>query len=40
MLSAFEITAFELVVGISLFYDKNTCDRQSMCYQTVLRFWI
>ena len=38
--NAFEITAFELVVGISLFYDKNTCDRQSMCYQTVLRFWI
>ena len=32
------VMAFEAVKVISLIYDKNTCDRQSTCYQTVLRF--
>ena len=32
------VMAFEGVKVISLIYDKNTCDRQSTCYQTVLRF--
>ena len=40
MLRVFEIMAFEHIAGISLNYDKNTCDRQSTCYQTVLRFYI
>ena len=35
-----KIIAFEPVVGISLSYDENTRDRQSTCYQTVLRFKI
>ena len=26
-----KITALELVAGISLSYDKNTCDRPSTC---------
>ena len=30
--------SFEHVAGISLNYDKQTCDRQSTCYQRVLRF--
>ena len=40
MFSAFEIIAFEPVVTIFPIYDENTCDRQSTCYQTVLRFQI
>ena len=32
--------AFEDHAGISLFYDKNTCDRQSTCNQTLLKFQI
>ena len=38
MFKIFEIMAFELVAGISLNYDKNTCDQQSTCNQTVVRF--
>ena len=30
--------ALEHVAGTSLDDDENTCDRQSTCYQTVLRF--
>ena len=40
MLAVFGIMAFEDVPGNSLNYDENTCDRQSRCYQTVLRFQI
>ena len=42
MFSVFETVAFEHVSGISLNIDKNTCEPQSMCYETVLRFniWI
>ena len=40
MFKVFEIMAFGHVAGISLNYDQNTCDPQSMCYQTVLRFLI
>ena len=40
MVQVFEIMTFEHVAGISRFYDKNTCDQQLMCYQTVLRFQI
>ena len=32
--------AFEHIAAISLNYDEDTCDRQSTCYQTVLRFHI
>ena len=32
--------AFEHGAGISLNYDKNTCDQQSTCFQTVLMFQI
>ena len=38
--SVFEIMAFEHVARISLSYDENACDPQSMCYQTNLRFQI
>ena len=38
MFRAYEIMAFEHGAGISLNYDKNACDRQSICYQTVLMF--
>ena len=34
------IMAFEPLAGIFLNSDENTCDRQSMCYQTALRFHI
>ena len=34
----FEIIAFEGVTEISFNYHENTCDWQSTCYQTVLRF--
>ena len=40
MFRVFEIMVFEHADGISFHYDDNTCDRQSMCYQTVLRFHI
>ena len=40
MFRDFEIMAFEHVSGIFLKHDKNTCERQSTCYQTVLRFHI
>ena len=40
MFVVFEIMAFEHVAGNFLNYDENTCDGQSMCYQTVLRFQI
>ena len=42
MLKVFEIIAFEHVAGFSLSYDNNTGDRQSTCYQKVLRtnFWL
>ena len=32
--------AFEHVAGICLNYDENTFQRQSTCYQAVLRFHI
>ena len=38
MCSVFEIIAFEPVAVISAIYDEITCDLQSRCYQTVLRF--
>ena len=34
------INQFQLVAGNCLYYKENTCDRQSMCEQTVLTFWI
>ena len=40
MISVFEIIAFEAVAGVSLIYDENTCNLQSTCYPTVLRFQI
>ena len=40
MFSIFEGMTFDDVAGISLDYAENTCDRQSTCYQTVLRFHI
>ena len=40
MALVFEIMAFEDVAGNSLNYDENTCDWQSTCYKTVLRFQI
>ena len=38
--SVFEIKAFEIVAENSAHIGRNTCHRQSMCYQTVLRFMI
>ena len=38
MFTLFEIMTFAHLAGISLNYDLNTCDWQSTCYQTVLRF--
>ena len=35
-----EIMAFETVAGTYLIYDEHTCDWQSTCYQTILRFYI
>ena len=32
--------AIEYVAGIFLNYDENTCDRQSTCYEIVLRFYV
>ena len=40
MFFVFETIALEPVRVISLIDDENTCDRQSTCYQRVLRFWI
>ena len=40
MFFVFEIKPFEPPAGISLIYEENTCDRQSTCYQTLLRFSI
>ena len=40
MFRVFEIIAFEHISGISLIYDKNTCEGQSTCYQAVLRLHI
>ena len=34
------IIAFEPIVGTYLNYEENTCERQSTCYQTILRFSI
>ena len=36
----FQIKAFEVVAENSAYCGKNTCDRESMCQQTVLRFMI
>ena len=36
----FVIFAFELVAGIFVNYEENTCYRQSPCLQGVLRFLI
>ena len=33
-LLVFKLIAFELVAGISLYYDENTCHCQLMCSQT------
>ena len=33
----FVIKALEPVVGTYIYYEDNSCDRQSTCYQTVLR---
>ena len=38
--SVFDIKAFEVVAENSAYCGRNTCHRQSMCYQTVLRFMI
>ena len=40
MFRVFQIMALNPVSRISLTYDGNTCERQSTCYQTVLRFHI
>ena len=40
MFSILEIIASQPVAGIPLIYDDNTCELQSRCYQTVLRFRI
>ena len=40
MAAVIEIMAFGHVAGNYLNYNENTCDRQSTCYQTVLRFQI
>ena len=40
MLMVFNINLFEVVVGVSVNYDKNTCDRLSTCQKAVLRFRI
>ena len=40
MFAIFETIAFEHVVGNSFNYEDNTCDPESTCYQTVLRFLI
>ena len=40
MLFVSEITAFEVVAGNCAYCEGNTCTRQSMCKQTVLRFQI
>ena len=37
---ALELMVFERVPGIYVNYDENTCDRQSTCYQTVVKFQI
>ena len=38
--SVFEIKAFEIVAENSAYSGRNTCHRQSMCLETVLRFMI
>ena len=38
--SVFEIKALEVVAENSAYYGRNTCHRQSMCEQIVLRFMI
>ena len=40
MFIVFEIMAFEHIWGISLNSEENTWERQSTCYQTVLRIHI
>ena len=35
-----ERNASELLRLICLYQEENTCSRQSMCYQTVLRFFM
>ena len=37
MFFVLDIVAFEGVGVTYLYYDKNSCDLQSTCYQTVLR---
>ena len=37
MFLVLEINAFEGVAVTYLYYDENSCDRQSTSYQTVLR---
>ena len=38
MFVVFEIMTLEHVAGNSVYYDENTCVRQSTSYQVVLRF--
>ena len=38
--SVFEIKAFQVIAENSAYCGRNTCHRQSMCYQTTLRFMI
>ena len=40
MFKDFKIIAFEHVSGISRNSDENIWERQSTCYQTVLKFYI
>ena len=40
MVAVFETMAFEHVAGNSVNYNENTCDGQSTCYQTVLKFQV
>ena len=35
MFSVIEVIAFELFAVVSPIYDRNTCELQSTCYQTL-----
>ena len=40
ILMVLKIISFETVVGVSINYHKNTCDRLSTCLKAVLTFQI
>ena len=40
MLLFLKLIALKLVAGISIYFDKNTCDRSSRSYKTVLALQI